>query len=277
MQTIRLLAKLKQLDPEAYNRIHKGTPYYFCAISAFLLSNYVNAVYFFDAAVSEDINNDPGKRTPAVLFMELDGDDEQQNALQLTRIAANNLANFIHRYNQIRGSIQLSIIDIRAKLLTHAVSDQPHWRTLSTSLISYLLEWEDLYLHQIIRTFDGTWEPFFIHLYKGCVLFESLLKANPTIINPGSTLGEIIVHNEMIKNRLGIHSRIPTSGPTFLRVLEDLPNDTDNIVTEIEITARLRNTIGHNIGWTTRMTSDQYVRLVRVVMNAILHTISGLY
>src|SRR5262249_23315613 len=46
-----------------------------------------------------------------------------------------------------------------------------------------------------IRVEQGTAEPFFTHLFKGCVLFESLLKANtkntPTAKLLGSILGEL--------------------------------------------------------------------------------------
>lgn len=47
---IPLLQKLKQLDPDAYARIHKGVPFYFTAISSFFLHNYTHAVYFFGGA-----------------------------------------------------------------------------------------------------------------------------------------------------------------------------------------------------------------------------------
>jgi hypothetical protein len=73
-RTIPLLQKLKRLDLDAYTRIHKGVPFYFTAISSFYLHNYAEAVYFFDAAVSEDLQNDPGSRTPAIMFLEMDGD-----------------------------------------------------------------------------------------------------------------------------------------------------------------------------------------------------------
>ena len=276
-RTIEVLAKLKQLDSAAYEKIHKGNPYYFCAISAFFLRKYVNAVYFFDAAASEDIKNDPDKRTPAILFMEMDGEDSHQNALQLTQLAGSILTEFIDQYNQMGGAIPITLVDIRTKLLTRAVNDHQEWRTLSTSLISYLLEWSDLFVYQEIRTLDGTWEPLFTHLFKGCVLFESLLKANPSVVNPGNTLGNILNQNSGIKKVLGIHRNIKMSDSKFNGVLGDLPSLANNIETSIEMAARLRNTIGHSVVWATSITSAQYVKLVRIVMDAILHTISGLY
>jgi len=276
-RTIPLLLKLKQLDPSAYTRIHKGVPFYFTAISSFFLHNYAEAVYFFDAAVSEDLQNDPGARTPAIMFLEMDGDPTNQAARQLSQIAGEKLQAFIDQYNPIPAAIQTSIPEIRAKFLSRAVGDRQEWRTLATSLISFLLEWEYLAVLQSIRVADGTREPFFTHLFKGCVLFESLLKANPSVLNPGDTLGNIIVGNNGIKNQIGIHRNLTTRGPALVDVLASLPGADNDIEGDIEIEARLRNTIGHNIGWTTPMTSDQYVQLVTKVVNAILHTISGLY
>jgi len=41
------------------------------------------------------------------------------------------------------------------------------------------IEWDYRSTLIELRPGDGTAEPFFIHLFRGCVLFESLLKANP--------------------------------------------------------------------------------------------------
>lgn len=276
-RTIPLLQKLQHLDPDAYIRIHKGVPFYFTAISSFFLHNYAEAAYFFDAAVSEDLQNDQGARTPAIMFLEMDGDPTNQAARQLSQIAGEKLQAFIDQNNLIPAAIQTSIPEIRAKFLSRAVGDRQEWRTLATSLISFLLEWEYLAVLQSIRVADGTREPFFTHLFKGCVLFESLLKANPNEAVPEGQLGNILRGNVGVRNRLGIHRNINTAGPAFADVLADLPNALNSIESDLEITARLRNTIGHNIGWTSPMSSDEYVQLIGKIMNSILHTISGLY
>lgn len=276
-RTIPLLQKLKHLDPNAYTRIHKGVPFYFTAISSFFLHNYAEAVYFFDAAVSEDLQNDPGARTPAIMFLEMDGDPANQAARQLSQIAGEKLQAFVDQYNLLPAAIPTSIPEIRRKFLSRAVGDRQEWRTLATSLISFLLEWEYLAVLQNIRIADGTREPFFTHLFKGCVLFESLLKANPNVVVPESQLGKILHENAGVRNRLGIHGNIHSGRLAFSDVLACLPNAVNSIESDLEITARLRNTIGHNIGWTTPMTSEQYAQLVGKLMNTILHTISGLY
>jgi hypothetical protein len=275
-RTIPLLQKLQLLDTNAYARIHKGVPFYFTAISSFFLHNYTHAVYFFDAAVSEDLRNDPGSRTPAIMFLEMDGDPPNQAARQLTQIAEGKLQSFIDQYNRLPNVIHTTVQEIRDKFLSRAVGDRPEWRTMATSLNSFLLEWDYLAILQGIRVADGTWEPFFTHLFKGCVLFESLIKANPKVVNPGGTLGNIIRH-PAIKLNLNIHRDLRADGPAFSNVLCDLPNALNDIEKDMEITVRLRNTIGHNIGLATPMTSDQYIQLISKVMNSIIHTIAGLY
>jgi hypothetical protein len=276
-QIIPLLIKLKQLDSGAYARIHKGDPYYFAAMSSFFLHNFDHAVYFFDAAVSEDIKNDPGSRTPAIMFLEIDGDPLNQAARPLTQNVEDRFTYFVNRYNQLSASIPIALPEIRIKFLSRAVGDKQEWRTLATSLISFLLEADYLPVLQKIRVSDGTWEPFFTHLFKGCVLFESLLKANPYVPVPQGQLGNILNGNGGVKNRLGINRILNSSGPAFANVLADLSGVDNDIEKDLEIVVRLRNTIGHNIGWATPMTSDQYTQLVMKVMNAIIHTISGLY
>src|SRR3970040_2396775 len=58
---------------------------------------------------------------------------------------------------------------------------KPGLRTLATAFISYFIEWDFRKDHFEYGVKQGTSEPFFSHLFRGCVLFESLLRHNPTI------------------------------------------------------------------------------------------------
>lgn len=273
---ISLLQHLSELDAQAYERIHKGVPFYFGAMCAFILHKYQDAVYLFDAAASEDIKNDPGQRTPAILFMALDANNPDQAAKQLTEIADRKLGNFVDVYNKVIGSQAITSQEVKSRFLEHAVSDRLEWRTQATAWISFLLEWNYLYILQDIRGQAGTWEPFYMHLFKGCVLFESLLKANPTEAVPQDTLSRILNQNWGIRNRLGIVERITTRA-TFPGLLANLPGAGSNMQTAIEFVARLRNTIGHNLGWNVAILPEQYIQMVVRVTNVCLHTISTLY
>jgi tetratricopeptide (TPR) repeat protein len=276
-KTLSLLQKLKMLDPIAYQRIHKGATFYWAAICAYLIHNYEQAVYLFDAAVLEDLKNDATSVTPAKLFLTLNGNDPKQAAREMTQIAEGKLIDFIKLYDTKVGAQQISMNDIREKFLRRVIQDRSDWRTQATALISFLLEWNYLYILQEIRPEDGTWEPFLTNLFKGCVLFESLLKANPTVLIPERDLGGILNANAQVRHRLGINRSIVTSNVVFSDLVQHLPASTDDMQTEIEFVARMRNAIGHNIGWNTRITPSAYIRMVTEIAVVCLHVISNLY
>src|SRR5712692_5804099 len=50
-----LLRLCQGVAPEEYGRIHKGTPFYWLGTAAFLKHDYETAVFFYDAAVTEDL------------------------------------------------------------------------------------------------------------------------------------------------------------------------------------------------------------------------------
>jgi hypothetical protein len=121
------------------------------------------------------------------------------------------------------------------------------WRSLATALISYFLEWDYRSTLIELRAGDGTAEPFLIHLFKGCILFESLLKANPKDAPPSTelTLGAVLKY---LSPRLGIPN-IVIGNTDFPMVLNDLSSANDSIPTALQFAGRVRNTVGHNLGW----------------------------
>ena len=275
---IDILTDLKGLDLLAYERIHKGYIFYFSAISAFLLHDYQSATFFFDAAASEDIKNDPNPRAPTLLFMMLDSVDPNQAAQELTHIAENWLRAMVTEYNSCPGSIAITFEEVRQHFLEHAITDHHEWRTLVTSWVSFLLEWSHR-LHILnLRVEDGTWEPFYLHLFKGCILFESLLKSEPSGQVTEDTLGRILNNpNSYARAKLGITRHINSGSATMASILHDVAGATSDIQMDIEFTARLRNTVGHNLGWATSINLGEYSRLAKMVSNSCIHTISTLY
>ncbi len=276
-EALRILEKCKSANPEAYMIIHKGAPYYWIALSSFIINDFETAAYFFDAAASEDMSNDPGKRTPALLFMVLDSSDQRQAAWELTKMAENQLKIMVDKYNKIPQSCQLTIDQVKHNFLERAITDKQDWRTLVTAWISFMLEAGYRFRTLNLRTREGTWKPFYMHLFKGCVLFESLLKANPNINVPETELGSILACNKEVRNQLGVKGSITTGGFTFPDLISDIPDEITGVQSDIEFVARLRNTVGHNLGWKVTIQSEQYLRIVFKVSNACLHTISTIY
>lgn len=275
---IDILTELKGLDIDSYERIHKGYIFYFSAISAFFLHDFQSATFFFDAAASEDMKNDPNPRSPSLLFMILDSQNPNQAAQELTHIAERWLRTMINEYNQYPYSVAITAEEIRQHFLERAITDHREWRTLVTSWISFLLEWSHRFHILNLRVEDGTWEPFYLHLFKGCILFESLLKSEPNGQVNEDTLGKILNNrNSYARAKLGITRHINTGNATLTDILHDVTTASSDIQSDIEFTARLRNTVGHNLGWATRINLNEYSLLAKKVSNSCVHAISTLY
>lgn len=132
-----------------------------------------------------------------------------------------------------------------------------------------------------IRITPGTFEPFYIHLFKGCLLFESLLKEN--LADPWSppsprenTLGKAL---EKYSTKLGsgVNLGQNISGPDLTTILSDLKSADNSIWTAIRFTARLRNTLGHNLGWDNGLIKGEYFRLFQMVASSCIHVVANLY
>ena len=149
-----------------------------------------------------------------------------------------------------------------------------------TTFISFILELEHRSQLIELRTELGTAEPFFIHLFKGCVLFESLLKANPKEAPrpENDTLGKIL---KQLQPRLGFGAEDPIEkkigGYDFQTIINDLPSDDSSAYTAVVRTGRIRNTTGHNLGWQVSLPTAGIEALAAYVASSCLHAIACLY
>ncbi len=188
-----LLEGVKQLASPQYQATHKGTPFYVMGYAAFASHDYPTASLFFDAAVAEDLQNYPGRLdSPALLFMELSDNMPDGTPVLGTEIVTQIKAGIdilIADYNTRTGARPVTLDELRTFFLRPIItSGQPHTRTLVTALISFIAEWR--YRARLINLFEhGSREPFFLHLLRGCVLFESLLKGQTRKALTRNTLG----------------------------------------------------------------------------------------
>lgn len=287
-QGLDLLNKCRALDENAYAEIHKGGAFYWLGIASFLVNEYEMATFFFDASVSEDMRwgDDPKstKLTPAMLFMRMDGDQPNQAARELVSFAQARTESLIRDYNALSGNStnNMSIQFLRERLFIPSIlKEHVKWRSLTSTFISFFLEWDYRNMLFDIRITAGTFEPFYVHLFKGCLLFESLLKENP--IDPWNplsprenTLGKAL---EKYSARLGSNANLgqSISGPDLETILSDLKSADSSILTAIKFSARLRNTLGHNLGWDIGLTKGEYFRLFQMVAGSCIHVVANLY
>jgi len=256
----------------------KGTLFYWMGIAAFVAHDYQSAAFFFDTAASEDFKVPDTDRQPAHLFMCLDPNNPNQAARQIVQVIVQKLEHTIDDYNRRDGATQLSLDELREHFLRRQMSHRKkHRRTLITTLISFLAEW-DYRSRMIDLKADGSKEPFFTHLFRGCLLFESLLKSSklPPPTKPRPTLANFL-NEQNFKQRLGI-DKIVTGCDDFAVLVRSLRRHDRSLQTAIQCTAQVRNTLGHNLVWaTTRLNRNNYDLLANNILSSCLHAISTLY
>jgi hypothetical protein len=67
------------------------------------------------------------------------------------------------------------------------------------------------------------------------------------------------------------------SGPDLSTILRDLQSSDNSIFNVINFTARLRNTLGHNLGWDVELTKSEYFQLFQMVASSCIHVVISLY
>jgi hypothetical protein len=279
---LRLLSTCRSIDLGAYGRIHKGSPFYWLGIGAFLVHDVELAAFFFDAALSEDLRAGIDLDlypTPAIRFIRLECDPPEQAARELVQLAHGRVDELIQNYNARLGALvvpqALDIAGLRRRFLGPAIHPgREAWRTLATAFISFALEWNYRNALLDLRSEQGTAEPIFLHLFKGCLLFESLLKANPTLPPGANTLAKVL---RELHAQLGIVANPIVGNTTLPQIVADLPAADESVQTAIMFTARVRNTIGHNLGWLVSIDTGTYSRLFRMISSSCLHAVSALY
>jgi hypothetical protein len=154
-------------------------------------------------------------------------------------------------------------------------SQDDHKRTLITAFISFIAEWK--YRAQLIDLIEhGSREPFFLHIFRGCLLFESIVKENPLRpVPPGTaTLGNAL---QLMFSELRIPASLVIKSSDFDAEVRNLTPAMPTTAA-IQMTGKIRNTLGHNLAWpSTSLDQQKYNLAVKNIAAACIHAISTLY
>lgn len=277
---LHLMNRCLGVDSAAYAAIHKGTGFYWLGTVAYLVHDLETAIYFFDAAIVEDLryHASPDHPSPAFRFILLEGENQNQAARQLVQDAEAKVNRLIDHYNRIAlespGNSSLTLAEIRERFLRRAISQEhKSWHTLATAFISFLAGWDYRNILLDLRPEHGTLEPFLSHLSKGCVLFESLLRQNPKSTTTAGNLNELL---RELYSMLGL-SKNPDISGTLGKVIKRIPSEANTIESAIRITGMLRNSISHSIADSSDLPKIPYQRMYEKVGIACLHAIRSLY
>jgi hypothetical protein len=274
-----LAARRASVGDQIYRQDHKGTPFYILGYSAFACHDYTSASLYFDAAAEADLRYHAGNLdTPALRFIQiLHAAHEDLLASEIIAQIEARTQTLLTEYHNRNLHQPISLSDLRSRFFERVLRNGPahpaHHRTLLTAFISFVAEW-DYRARQFELVPEGSREPFFLHLFRGCVLFESLLKSAPGAPQL-RTIGAALIH---YRNPLGLRGQIRTGANNgFNDVVAALTANMD-IDNAIYSCAQTRNTIGHNLVWSTAdLNSQTYDWLVRNIGASCLHVVSKLY
>ena len=257
-----LLKKLREWDEVKYKQIHKGTAYYFMGWLCFQMKKYEKAVFYLDAAVSEDIRktveqyqrDNPEDKSnlevisknlisiwlnhPAAFFFTLNESNNQTARPITMQLRAAWIAQ-IKRFNQATDS-DMGFQDFIDKFIKK-LAENSKARIIITTLYSFLLEFEDVSLLLQLRSKDkGSIEPFLTYLFKGGLIFETLLKyCYPQIKNLSSaTQCKKFKADYFIKKLHG-------SAESFQEIIDGIENN--GVKTAFSTAAKCRNVTAHTL------------------------------
>jgi hypothetical protein len=147
---------------------------------------------------------------------------------------------------------------------------------LVAAFYAFLLELDDRTIEVQLRSSQqlGSYQPLFLHLFKGGLLLETLLKdAFPQ--HSDLQLGNILQHADF-RDRIGFNPPPLGREITVAQMCSDaLSGDPESA---FQATGRVRNTMGHNlILEPLPRIPDDYVNLARQTINAYLFAVLKLY
>jgi len=264
---------LKSDDKQKYEKIHKGTPFYFLAWTAFDLRNYEKAIFYMDAAISEDRRKDPINwlNNPASQFLTLNHLGNQ-TAVRITRHLRDEINTAIQGFNSVSKLPVMSVESFVDKFVKQLINKKANY-SIITALYSFILEFEDREKELSLRSIDGgSIEPVLTHLFKGGLIFESLLKQLYPKDDNGNdckTIGAVFHTNNFSSDFI---PRIKTGANTLQEIITGIVDN--DLQTAFYTTGKLRNAAGHNLVWDDIFNnSNNFRKLYEQQVNAIFYLI----
>jgi len=251
----KLLVSLQAEDSKKYSEMHKGTPFFFLAWTAFEMRNFEKGLFYLDAAIFDDRRaNTSGEwlKRPGGQLLALEISNHPATGIR-DKIEKS-LDEQLERFNKISALTPIDRKLFLEKFVKHFLVN-PLESTAITTFYSFILEFEDRYKELKIRsTGGGSAEPFITHLFKGGLIFETILKhLYPKITVPtkrkklgsdAETLGHLFNGTDFKNDFV---PQVKTRATNLKIIYDEVKKD--DMRTAFDTTSRLRNATGHNLIW----------------------------
>lgn len=271
-----LLQILKSYNPVQYHKIHKGTPYYFIGWTSYQNYNFAKAIFYMDAAVSEDlkfsdVQNKKSTRPSLDFFLlkSVPGPSGLATHLALLDIVNNTLQEY-----KTNGGGSLTIENFSNKFVYDLLYSGPKERSLLTALYTFLLEFQEKEKQINLRSdTGGSIQPFLDHLFDGARILESLLEKRG---------GTGPLYHKIVKTT-AIAVKCVLKGNSTLAYAEQEYNNqiaAGSSFQDCNFASAyiIRNTTGHSLLWPDQFSSgSSYTTLYNNLINSIFWTIEKLW
>lgn len=259
-----LLKELKKVDPNKFNKIHKGVAFYFLAWTAFDMNNFEKAIFYMDATISEDIRKTTSgnwKENPMYKDWTLQdgGGSAVRVQIHIKEIAEQSLRIFRKRFG-----LRFNNKPFMRKVIDEFIESNES-RPLITTFFTYILSY--YHIENLIRirsVYGGSIEPFIFYLFRGCLLFESLLKHFYKIKK--ANLGGYL-HDKKIRRKYSL-IKYPKNIDSFNEIFsEKYNNEKEKCFLTIH---KIRNFVGHSLLRKDNLTINKFKNLHKDVLCGIL-------
>jgi hypothetical protein len=219
------------------------------------------------------------------MFVRLDSLPANQFGRQLVHDALGRLTELAKSLVAV-GADPLTLELFRSRLVNRAMQSQPELRSVVTALLSFVLELQPRRTQLTLAPAGGSGEPFFLHLFKGGLLFETLLKSSPRgkvlcAAHPKATLNTLLT-DSTLTSMLGHSGSVQSlNAPTFddllARVGADETAGKGFPIRALQAAWGVRNSTGHNVAWPNRPTVEEYERLFVLLYGSLSIVLNRLY
>ncbi|HEY4291247.1 MAG TPA: hypothetical protein VGN00_29300 [Puia sp.] len=273
-----LLLILSKIDLDQYRKIHKGTPYYFIGWTAYQYFNFGKAIFYMDAAVSEDLKfpdvSSKKSTRPSIEFFLLKshpGPSGLTAHISLITVVTKTLGEY-----HSKGGGLIPIDEFRDRFVIDMLYSGAKERSLLTALYTFLLEYEEKEKQIKLRSdTGGSIQPFLDHLFDGAKILESLLEKRG---GGGSTLRPKITKTGVLSITPSVLLSSQTLGDAEHEYNARVASRNSFQDCNYAAAFIVRNTTGHSLLWPDQFTSNNsYGILYSCLVNSILWAIEKLW
>jgi len=285
-----LLWRIKSVCPANYYNIHKGIPFFSIGLSSFFLKHYDHAIFYLDAAIAEDKKNHDNKElilgSWAPKFFLLESKEYlhfYNQGVSLAPDLENLLRHELERFN-LKSNSNLTVNDFKDKFITKIIFNEN--TAIITTLYTFIFQKEEvLEMIRLRGKHGGSIEPMITHLFKGTLIFETLMKKHyldkymqkhPKEKSHKVNLGNLINFN-YVQGKYNFSNSKHCRASSIGKILKFLDDEPYSLETTFYVTCKIRNTAGHYLLWTDLFTERNYKTFYDNILDAIFYLIREEY